>query len=257
MLCREKRTGQTSPQGVETLYDPSTATVRGTPLREQDPDGENSMFVTLPPPFIRLPVTMSDIALYLHESLVQSRKNGKSTDWFSQNAQVHGEAQAASGPSKIRKPQNNSHPPAGPVGSLGLVVSTPRSTSMSMDAASNSTSHTDAQSSHIPGMKRLAKAVKAFYPEEFAIGSSKSNRDAAHAAVEDPSQGRSKTISVSSLSGKNSFLSAFQRVKSKGALAKNAMTGDGGGFSGNPLGIRRDTNAERYELVTPWRESTD
>ncbi|PVF93761.1 hypothetical protein CPB86DRAFT_789775, partial [Serendipita vermifera] len=251
MLCREKRSTQAAPQLLDTAGESqSSASVRGTPCDEQDPDGENSMFVTLPPPFVRLPVTMSDLAMYLHESLVQSRKNGKGGDWFGPN--LAETPQATAGPAKIRKSPNQSVPPAGAVGSLGLVVSTtPRSTRVD-----DTTEHAQSEASHIPGMKRLAKAVKTFYPEEFAIGSSKSNRDAAHAAVEDPSQGKSKTITVSSLSGRNSFLSAFHLVRSKGTLAKNAIAGDGGGFSGNPLGIRRDTNAERYELVTPWRQSS-
>jgi hypothetical protein len=51
--------------------------LRGTPIADQDPDGGDSMFITIPPPFIELPVKMSDIAMYFHEYFVLSRKNGK------------------------------------------------------------------------------------------------------------------------------------------------------------------------------------
>ena len=48
----------------------------GTPVREQEPDGDGSSFVTLPPPLVELPVTMSDVALHLQASLVRSRRGG-------------------------------------------------------------------------------------------------------------------------------------------------------------------------------------
>jgi hypothetical protein len=49
----------------------------GTPVSEQEPDGDGSLFVTLPPPLMTLPATMSDLALYLQDSLVRSRRGSK------------------------------------------------------------------------------------------------------------------------------------------------------------------------------------
>lgn len=235
LLSKPNRRQASSSQGSHRGSGPPLSYV-GTPLSDQDPDGEDSMFVTLPPPFIELPVNLSDIALYLHESLVQSRKNRK----------VHHEGKGKE-PSFV--PGRNQKPNA----------STPNLPNNRADGAPeiNGTYVHPFDPKRVPGMKRLSKAVKTFYPDEYAIGSTKANHVAAQAAVDDGDllKGRAQNVANTNSHGglgKSSLLSAFQRVRSKSSAAKQAVSGLGVGSSS---GGGRDTNAERYELVTPWREN--
>jgi hypothetical protein len=217
------------------------------------------MFITIPPPFIELPVKMSDVAMYLHECLVLSRKNGKQPE-KPKVAQTNG-GLAPNGHklkkghgSTINLPADGVDPNAAHTTTSGVHVSMPIAVQLNPDAAS----FNQATLSAVPGLKRLAKAVKTFYPEEYAIGSSKANQAAELAAVEDDH--KRKVVSVSnSKKGKSTalgrgggFLSALQRVRSKSSAAKQTVAGLGTGVAG-VRGPGRDTNAERFELVTPWR----
>lgn len=230
-------------------YASGASELKGTPIAGQDPDGEDSMFVTIPPPFIELPVKMSDIALYLHECLVVSRKNGK----LERSKPTGGLAPAKSS-AKLRKGQGSST-------NLPNEATTGEGTSATPaqdDDPIGNLFNQHTSLSTVPGIKRLAKAVKTFYPEEYAIGSSKANEAAEQAAVEDDRYG-AKMLSVSntgkgkSSSGKGGLLGAFQRARSKSSIAKQSVGGltAAGTVRGGSGG--RDTNAERFELVTPWR----
>lgn len=79
LLSRSQKQPASQYRHILTPPDPQAA---GTPVPEQEPDGDDSMFVTLPPPFIELPVKLSDVAMYLHECLVMSRKKWKGPDRF-------------------------------------------------------------------------------------------------------------------------------------------------------------------------------
>lgn len=235
-------------QSIPNLH-PNAQDLKGTPIVDQDPDGTDSMFITIPPPFIELPVKMSDIALYLHECLVLSRKSGKvdkSKSGRSDSDSLTSKDVAA----RLRKVQgSNVNLPSeiSPAGGSNAAGST-----QGEDTIANMFNQQSSLAA-VPGIKRLAKAVKTFYPEEYAIGSSRANQAAEQAAVEEDRYG-GKMQSVSnakkgkSSSGKGGILSVF---RSKSASAKNAATTVGGrsGLSGSG----RDTNAERFELVTPWR----
>jgi hypothetical protein len=202
------------------------------------------MFVTLAPPFIELPVMLSDVAMYLQECLVMSRKNGKG------HHHDHGlNGKGNESHAKIKKPDdsNMSLTAQGIVGK-GTTADQPESAAKPT-AVKN-----------IPGIKRLAKAVKTYYPDEYAIGSSKANHAAAQAAVDDGTNLKGKIQNVANTnnhggSGKGGFFGVFQRVKSRSSVAKHAVGGLSAGGVG--LGGGRDTNAERFELVTPWREAND
>jgi len=255
----------------------SSPGIVGTPAKEQEPDGEDSMFVTIPPPFIELPVKMSDVAMYLHECLVLSRKNAKVPDRSKAGHSDNGGGLAPSS-GKLRRGHGGSSPhlPAdgtGPDGSQGTANGVHMSISSSFtqpDVQATSSGHHHYPSLiEVPGIKRLAKAVKTFYPEEYAIGSLKANEEAERAAVEgDPSsKGEIMSVSNTTRKGKLSssgrgvggagagiFFGAFNRAKRKSSAGARHSVG---GFNGVVSGGRtagRDMNAERFELVTPWRE---
>jgi len=203
--------------------------------------------------------------MYLHECLVLSRKNGKNGKTPERPKSSRADANgglAPNSPHKLRKGHgSNVHLPASGVepsamNPSGVHVSP--STQLDADAPSPTQ---QASLSAVPGLKRLAKAVKTFYPEEYAIGSSKASQAAEQAAVENGHyKGRMTSVSrkgKGASSGKGgSLFSAFQRVRSKGSAARHTVTGLSTGVAG-VLGAGRDTNAERFELVTPWREENE
>ena len=247
---------------AQVNYAPGASQLIGTPIADQDPDGADSMFITIPPPFIQLPVKMSDVALYLHECLVLSRKNGKLDRPKSARQETGGGLTPNTGHAKLRKGGHGSNVHLPVDGSPADATSGPPTPSSSIQDNDPIGTLFDGQASlsGVPGIKRLAKAVKTFYPEEYAIGSSKANQAAEQAAVEeDRYRGGMLTVSSASkgksTSGKGGLLGAFHRVRSKSSVAKSTVSGLGaaGGARGS-FGGGRDTNAERFELVTPWRE---
>jgi len=213
------------------------------------------MFVTLAPPFIELPVRLSDVAIYLQECLVMSRKNGKGHhhDHGLNGKGGHHDhgpnGKSNEGHAKIKRPDgSNMSLPAQDIAGQGFNADQPESAAKPTVVK------------NIPGIKRLAKAVKTFYPDEFAIGSSKANHAAAQAAVDDGPNVKGKIQNVANTnnhggSGKSGFFGVFQRGKSRSSVAKHAVGRLSAGGVG--LGGGRDTNAERFELVTPWREAND
>ncbi|KAG8819731.1 hypothetical protein FRC17_010346 [Serendipita sp. 399] len=233
-----------------------------TPIDLQDPDGANSMFVTLPPPFIRLPVNLSAVAMYLHESFVLSRRHGKGkgiqegpiradSDRSSKMRKFHhGENSGERidlGPHDSKLTSGNANVPGSP-GSLQISGDRPDLSPRSIAP------------SQVPGIKRLAKAIKTFYPDEYALGSSRSNA-AAHAGVQDDRLPKEKRMNVANTNkhggaNKGGLLGTLSRIKGKSSVAKHAVAELGAAAS---LGshTRRDTNEERYELVTPWTMRND
>ncbi|KAG8867590.1 hypothetical protein FRC20_005395 [Serendipita sp. 405] len=225
------------------------------PIRLQDPDGNISMFVTLPPPFIRLPVHLSAVAMYLHECFVLSRRHGKGKTAEEKNdgdRQVQSKIRKGSGMrSEEGQDQSGTHgdhqstssPPAVTVNGTERPELSPRSVIPSQ----------------IPGIKRLAKAIKKFYPEEYALGSSKSNAAAANAAVQDDRSPAEKITNVTNTNkhggtNKTGLLGALSRIKGKSSAAKQAVAELSAAAGTHAT---RDTNAERYELVTPWTPRND
>jgi hypothetical protein len=233
LLSRPKKEHTTRVRNILTASATPPPQPIGTPISEQDPDGEDSMFVTLAPPFIELPVKLSDVAMYLHECLVMSRKNGKGH--FHDHG-LNGKG-GGEGPAKIKRPNGST-------------------TNLTAQGESTASHVQPTTVRNIPGIKRLAKAVKTFYPEEYAIGSSKANHAAAQAAVDDGTNVKGKIKNVANTnnhggSGKSGLFSAF---RSKSLIAKQAVGGFSAAAGGVTMGGGRDTNAERFELVTPWRE---
>jgi hypothetical protein len=252
--------------GAKTVAD------AGTPISEQEPDGDGSLFVTLTPPLIQLPATMSDLALYLQDSLVRSRRGSKNRAMTDPKGHFDDPGKARNVLEKANKSTSNLTVPA-PSRPLSTysVTSTSRPSTSHSRRDSGSGTHLSAQSTPvleidaernrwleqpdppiavqgitpqwpsppspvtpnrppspplkinpalIPGIKRLAYAIKSFYPSEYAPGSSQ------------PPTGEGN--------GKPHSKSLFEKVKSRTSHAISR-------------GRERDSNIERFELVTPWR----
>lgn len=254
----------------------------GTPVCEQDPDGDGSMFITLPPPFMELPATMSDLALYLQDSLVRSRRGSKHRAMTDPKGRSEDPGKTRNVLEKANKSATN----------LAVIApSRPLSTCSAASTSRPSTSHSRLESASgthlsvhctpsleadvergrgflaseqrdapispqvitpqesstpspvtpnhsptplpqinpalIPGIKRLASAIKAFYPDESISGASQ------------PSTGEG--------SGKPHSKSFFERMKNKTSHAGGALK------TSISRGRERDSNMERFELVSPWR----
>ena len=104
-----------------------------THVREQDPDGDGSTFVTLPPPLVELPATMSDVALYLQDSLVRSRSGGKWSAMADPNSYFEDPGKSRNVIEKANKRTINSAVPApsGFLSTLSIISDTRPSTSRS------------------------------------------------------------------------------------------------------------------------------
>ena len=251
-----------------------TAVDAGTPVNEQDPSGDGSLFITLPPPFLELPAPLSDLALYLQDSLVLSRNGGKYRAMTDPKGLFEDPRKTRHILEKAHKSATNLTvpPPSRPLSMYSASSASRPSTSHSrMDSPSGthlSQSHTPTfeaevergrgsmtleqggppftapmttpqessppspvkpnpspipppqiNATQIPGVKRLASAVKSFYPDEYTLGSS-------HAP----------TAEGSSKPQPKGF---FGRIKSNAS---------------GPLRCPRDSNEERSVLVSPWRE---
>jgi len=209
------------------LWGSNMAADAGTPIREQDPNGDDTLFITLPPPFLELPAPLSSLALYLQDSLVLSRNGGKyrattdpkglfedprrtrhvlkgahksatnltvplpsrhhsiySATSTSRPSTSHSrmvspsgthlsphhapmfEAEVARGSGSVSFEQRGPHFPA--------PVTTPQESSPPSPVRPNPSPspplHINA--AQIPGVKRLATAIKSFYPDEDTLGSS-------------------------------------------------------------------------------------
>lgn len=215
--------------------------LRGTPMRDQDPDGEDSIFVTLPPPFVELPVKLSDIALYLHECLVLSRNHGK----IRRNKEA-GKNSLEPPVSKLRRGRGSStnlpeevEPKWGP--------STPAESDQSHAFPSNTVA------TNIPGINRLAKAIRSIYPNEYGLGSTKPDPANSTGHLQPQKVTNVNDHNKPGGARKGGILGAFQRMRSKSSMAKNTV-GTLAAGSGPP---RRDMNTERFELVTPWRQTAE
>ena len=251
----------------------------GTPICEQEPDGDGSLFITLPPPLVELPATMSDLALYLQDSLVRSRRGSKHRAMTDPKGRSEDPGKARNVLEKANKSTTNLAvlAPSRPLSTCSAAsVSRPSTSHSRMESASGT--HLSVQctptlegdveigrgsvaseqrdapisaqiitpqeplppspvtSNHspslqtqinpalIPGIKRLAQAIKTFYPDEYTPGSSQ------------PSTGDG--------GGKPHSKSLFSRMKNKTSYASGALIG---------RSKERDSNNERFDLVTPWR----
>ena len=248
----------------------------GTPISEQEPDGDGSLFITLPPPFVELPATLSDLALYLQDSLVRSRRSGKRRAMTDPKGHSEDPGKTRHVLEKANKSTTNLAVPA-PSRPLSMYSATstsrPSTSHSRVDSASGT--HLSPQCTpsveadvergkgfaawdqpfsppvitpqersapspvppnpspspppqinlaQIPGIKRLARAIKAFYPDESTLGSS-------HLSTgEGSSKPHSKGI--------------FGKMKSKTSQASGAFIG---------RVKKRESNLERCDLVTPWR----
>ena len=90
------------------------------PVRERDPDGDGSSLVALPPPLVGLPATMSDLALYLQDSLVHSRRGGKWRSMVDLNGYIEDPGKSRDVIERTNKRTTNSAVPA-PSGSLSTL----------------------------------------------------------------------------------------------------------------------------------------
>ena len=248
----------------------------GTPVSEQEPDGDGSMFVTLPPPLIELPATMSDLALYLQDSLVRSRRGSKHRAMTEPKGHSEDPGKTRNVLEKANKSATNLVVPASsrPLSTQSVTSHSRPSTSHSRkDSASTSAQRTPTPEigvergrgteqrdlpipaqevtperssppspvtpnpspspplqinpALIPGIKRLATAIKSFYPGEYTPGSTQ------------PSTGEGN--------GKPPSKSIFEKVKSKTSHASGALK------ASISRDKKRDSNNERFDLVTPWR----
>ena len=258
---------------------PKSVAEAGTPVCEQDPNGDGSLFVTLPPPFIELPATLNELALYLQNSLVLSRRPGKrSRAMTDPKRQSEDSGRTRNVLEKASKSTTNLAvpPPSRPLSMYSASSASRPSTSHSrMDSPSGThlspMSELDVERgrgfigheqrdpsfstqvftpqvssppspvtpnpppspppqikpSQIPGIKRLAYAIKSFYPDEDPLGSY-------HLST---GEGTSKPP-------KNFF---FGRMKSK--------TSHTSGPSKPPIGRgrERDPNLDTFGLISPWR----
>jgi hypothetical protein len=284
-LTNDKKPGA----GVWMSSGPTMVADAGTPIREQEPDGDSSMFVALPPPFVELPVTLSNLALYLQDNLVLSRRGGKHRATTDPKGQAEDPGKTRNVLEKANKSTTNLTVPA-PTRPLSIYsagsISRP-STSHSYTDSSSGTQHTPTfeadvergrgfpmpeqqdppfsalpppppptptpessppspvisnrssspllpiNPAQIPGIKRLSSAIKAFYPDEYAHGSS-------HPATEVGGGGNS--------SSKPQSKGFFGMMKNKTSYASGALKSSIG------RGRERDSNMERFELVSPYRE---
>ena len=216
--------------------------LRGTPLRDQDPDGEDSTFVTLPPPFVELPVKLSDVALYLHECLVLSRSQGKV-----RRTKTSGKNSLETPTARLRRgPGSSTTLPEDVEGTLfPAIFSTP-----------TESHHRPVALLNVPGMGRLAKAIKSIYPDEYALGNAKYNPTNSGGDGEQVELTEVTNFNHHNKTGgtrKSGILGAFQRMRTKSSVAKQTV-GELAAGSGTS---RRDMNTERFELVTPWRQAAE
>jgi len=261
------------PSANVWMHSGSKVADAGTPISEQEPDRDDSLFVTLPPPLMELPATMSDLALYLQDSLVRSRRGSKNRAMTDPKGHLEDPGKTRNLLEKANKSTTNlAVPVPGRPLSTYSVTSTSRPSTSHSRIDSSSRTHLSAQCSPapetyvepgrgseqpdppilvqrttpqessppspvtpnasptaplkinpalIPGIKRLAYAIKSFYPSEY---------------TPQPPTGESND--------KPQSKSLFEKVKSKTSHA-------GGAFISR--GKKRDSNMERFELVTPWR----
>ncbi len=252
----------------------------GTPICEQEPDGDGSFFVTLPPPLVELPATISNLALYLQDSLVRSRRGSKHRAMTDPKGHSEDPGKTRHVLEKANKSATNLAviAPSRPLSTYSVTSACRPSTSHSRIESASGTHlsvqftpmvEVDAEhgkgsvaseqwdapisaqvitpqepsppspvnSNHspspptqinpalVPGIKRLATAIKTFYPDEYIPGSSQ------------PSTGEG--------GGKPHSRSLFEKMKSKTSYTSGALK----------IGRdkKRDSNMERYELVSPWR----
>ena len=256
---------------------PQSPAGAGTPVNEQDPNGDGSLFVTLPPPFVVLPATLSDLALYLQDSLVLSRRGGKRRAMTDPKGQSEDAGRARNVLEKANKSTTNLPvpPPSRPLSMYSASSASRPSTSHSrMDSPSGThlspTFEVDVERgrgfvgseqrdpsfstqvvtpqipsppspitpnpspspppqinpSQIPGIKRLAHAVKSFYPDE-----------------DTPSSSHPSTGEGSSKPPKNFFFGRKNKTNHASGAMKTSMG----------RGKEHDSNIERFELISPWR----
>ena len=265
---------ETKPSDDSWMHlSPKAVAEAGTPVSEQEPDGDGSMFVSLPPPLIELPATMSDLALYLQDSLVLSRRGtkhramtdpkghledpGKTRNVLEKanksatNLAVPAPSRPLSTQSVTSHTTSHSRPDSAPTSAqctptLEIGVErgrrseqrdlpipaqevTPEGSSPPSPVTPNSSPSPPLQINPalIPGIKRLATAIKTFYPGEYTPASSQ------------PSTGEGN--------GKPHSKSLFEKVKSKTSHASGALK------ASISRDKKRDSNNERFDLVTPWR----
>ena len=254
----------------------------GTPVCEQNPDGDGSLFITLPPPFVELPATMSDLALYLQDSLVRSRRGSKHRAMTDPKGRSEDPGKTRNVLEKANKSATNLAviAPSRPLSTCSATSTSRPSTSHSrIESATGthlavqrtpslevevergrgsvaseqrdapispqvitpqeSSTPSPVTSNHspppqpqinpalIPGIKRLASAIKTFYPDEHT-----------------PVASQPPTEEGSGKPHQKSFL---ERMKNKTSHAGGALK------TSIVRGRARDSNMERFELVSPWR----
>ena len=251
----------------------------GTPVHEQDPDGDGSMFVTLPPPLVELPATMSDVALYLQDSLVRSRRGGKWRTMADPNGYFEDPGKSRNVMEKATTRTTNSAVPApsGFLSTLSIISDTRPSTSRSRMGSTSVAQLWAMDGTTIVGSAASGRGPEPRDPliltqEITAQGPSPPspvtpNPSPSHPREIDPAHipgikrlayaiesfypneytTGSSQPSTGEGSGKPHSKSLFEKLKRR--------TNHGGGVLKTPItrGRERDSNTELFNLITPRR----